>query len=113
MSSIVKGFRMPAANSGAACSRGRRPKASKGANRGNGNVWACRERHGIRAPRIRRLRGGETIRRIFRRPARCYAGRTLTPTAQFLCNTRTGSKTIAVRLGLTSGVAGLGRSPKR
>ena len=34
---------MPAATDGAASSGGRRPKASKGRNRGNGNVCGCRD----------------------------------------------------------------------
>src|SRR5216683_7276091 len=40
---FCEGFRMPAATEGAASSGGRRPKASKGGNRGNGNVWTSRD----------------------------------------------------------------------
>ena len=43
---MCEGFRMPAATDVATGSGGRRPKASKGGNRGNGYVRPCRGYYG-------------------------------------------------------------------
>jgi hypothetical protein len=58
-------------NDGAARSEGRRPKASKGGNRGNGNVGGAAGAMGIWVRRARRQMVGGVMEQVGRRCSEC------------------------------------------
>jgi hypothetical protein len=61
VSALVKGFGCRPHAGGAACAVGRRPKASKGGNRGNGYVCGAACAMGIWVPQVMRLSGVDAI----------------------------------------------------